>query len=128
MRREVILPVDRNAATKARRALDEAVPPPDLGQRVDDARLAITEIVANAVLHGGLGPDDSVRLVFATDATTLRVEVEQRTGADGTAIPAPRPSGADEVGGFGLMLVSKIVDDWGVERGPPGRVWFELRS
>lgn len=127
MRREVILPVDRNAATKARKALDAAVPPPDLGQRVDDARLAVSEIVANAVLHGGLGPDDTIRIVFETDSTTLRVEVEQPTDAPAAAFSSLPSPDVGSAGGFGLMLVSRIVDDWGVERGPPGRVWFELR-
>lgn len=126
MRREVVLPVDRHAATRAREALDAAVPP-ELGQRADDARLAVSEVVTNAVLHGGLGLDDTIRVVFETDATTLRVEVEQRTDAPAAAISAPPSPDLDSVGGFGLMLVSRVVDDWGVERGPPGRVWFELR-
>jgi anti-sigma regulatory factor (Ser/Thr protein kinase) len=127
VRREVLLPVDRHAATRAREALDAVVPPPELGQRADDARLAVSEVVTNAVLHGGLGPDDTIRIVFETDATALRVEVEQRTDAPAAAISAPPSPGPEAVGGFGLMLGSRVVDDWGVERGPPGRVWFELR-
>jgi anti-sigma regulatory factor (Ser/Thr protein kinase) len=103
--------------------------PPELGRRADDARLAVSEVVTNAVLHGGLGPDDTIRIVFETfDPTTLRVEVEQPTDAPAAAISSPPSPEVESVGGFGLMLVSRIVDDWGVERGPPGRVWFELRS
>ena len=47
--REVLLPAMESAPKLARRALDDAIPPPVLAGRSEDARLAITEIVANAV-------------------------------------------------------------------------------
>ena len=128
MRREVILPVGPSAALKARTALNDAIPPPALDGRYDDARLALSEVVTNAVLHADLNRErDVIRLVMETDDSHLRVEVEQQTSA-GDAHPAtPRTDPADRPGGFGLMLVEALADDWGAEAGPPGYVWFEFR-
>ena len=39
-----------------------------------------------------------------------------------------RPNG-DHSGGWGLFLVDRIADRWGVRRTPSGTsVWFEIRS
>ena len=39
-----------------------------------------------------------------------------------------RPN-ADHSGGWGLFLVDRIADRWGVRRTPSGTsVWFEIRS
>ena len=47
MRREVILPANETAAPLARTSLSASLPPPDLLERGDDARLAVTELAAN---------------------------------------------------------------------------------
>jgi hypothetical protein len=57
LRREVLLPVNQFAALLARNALDDAIPPPPLNGRSDDPRLAVTELVSNAVRHAGLETD-----------------------------------------------------------------------
>lgn len=129
MRREVILPADNSAPLLARSSLNDLIPPPDLSDRADDARLAISEIAANAVRHGGLRPDqDTIRLVIEADEHRVRVEMEQGTAAEGVRIVAPRPADPLTIGGFGLRLVDHVADEWGFEPGPPGRVWFEFLS
>jgi anti-sigma regulatory factor (Ser/Thr protein kinase) len=41
--------------------------------------------------------------------------------------PAPRAGELDEPGGFGLFLVGRLADRWGVETDSATRVWFVLR-
>ncbi len=129
MRQEVILPADQSAPVLARSALDNAIPPPVLNERADDARLAISELAANALMHGQLRPgQDTIRLVIDADDDHLRIEMEQSTAAVGVRVVEPRLEDPVRVGGFGLRLVEQTADEWGVETGPPGHVWFEFRS
>lgn len=128
MRRELILPADESAPLLARSALNDAIPPPVLNERADDARLAISELAANAVRHGKLRPgQDTIRLVIDADDDHVRIEVEQATAAVGVRVVEPRLQDTVRVGGFGLRLVEQMADEWGVETGPPGHVWFEFR-
>lgn len=128
MRRELILPADQSAPLLARSALNEAIPPPFLNERADDARLAISELAANAIRHGQLRPDqDTLRLVIDADDDHVRIEVEQATAAVGVRVVEPRWEDSVRVGGFGLRLVEQTADEWGFETGPPGQVWVEFR-
>ena len=121
------MPPDEKAPLLARTALNRFVPPPELGKRADDARLALSEIAANAVRHAGLRDRDVVRLVIEADEDHVRVEVEQPTPATEVRLVEPSLEGPDGVGGFGLHIVDQTADSWGCEAGPPGRVWFEFR-
>lgn len=125
MWRSVILPVDPSAPFLARRALNEAIPPPELAARFEDARLAISELVTNAVRHAHLRERDKIRLVLEADDDHVMVEVEQPTDAIEARPVAPNVDG--EPGGWGLQIVLDLADDMGVRPGPPGVVWFEFR-
>lgn len=128
MRRELILSADESAPLRARSALNDAIPPPVLGSRADDARLAISEVVANAVRHGRPRPDqDTLRLIIDADDDRVRIEVEQSTSAVGVRVIEPLSDDSLEVGNYGLRLVEQMADKWGVDPGPPGHVWFEIR-
>ena len=128
MRRELILPADESAPLLARSALNGSIPPPVLNERADDARLAISELAANAVRHGQLRPgQDTIRLIIDADDDHVRIEVEQATAAVGVRVVEPRLEDTVRVGGFGLRLVEQMADEWGFETGPPGHVWFEFR-
>ena len=129
MRRELILPADESAPVLARSALNDAIPPPALNERADDACLAVSELATNAVKHGQLRPgQDTIRLVIDADEERLRIEMEQSTAAIGVRAVEPRLEDPVRVGGYGLRLVEEIADEWGVETGPPGHVWCEFRS
>jgi anti-sigma regulatory factor (Ser/Thr protein kinase) len=119
--------VHHSAGHLARDALDDAIPPPALNGRSEDPRLAVTELVSNAVRHAGLQPAVGfIHLRIEADDDHVRVEVEQPTSARGAHI-VDRAAAAERAGGFGLRLVAASADTWGVEPGPPGRVWFEFR-
>jgi anti-sigma regulatory factor (Ser/Thr protein kinase) len=99
-----------------------------LQKRMADVKLALSEVVTNAVRHGALRWDvDQVRIIVGAGQDAVRVTVEQPTIAEGVRIHEPRV-GSVNPGGFGLRLVDQVVDHWGHDPGPPGRVWFEFRT
>ena len=109
-----------DAAARARRAITNLRGDIDPSLR-DTLRLLVTELVANSVRHA------------RADALTLRVVVGPRAvltevtdsgpGFDPASTGAPR----DDHSGYGLFLVERLADRWGVARaGRSTRVWFEL--
>jgi anti-sigma regulatory factor (Ser/Thr protein kinase) len=119
------MPATSQAGFVARTALTHAISS-RLAGRLDDAKLVITEVVTNAVRHGADGQEE-IRLVIESDERRLYVEVEQTLTAHDVHLIEQRENGAD-LGGFGLRIVEALADGWGVEPGPPGRVWFEFRA
>jgi anti-sigma regulatory factor (Ser/Thr protein kinase) len=90
----------------------------------DDVLLLVTELVANAVRHAGVGPDQYLRIELRRWPRRIRVEVADPGGP--FARVRPRPI-SDEAGGWGLVLVERIAARWGVGPGAPGTcVWFEV--
>ena len=111
-----------SAAAWARSAL---VP---LEQRVDDkcmadVRLLVSELVTNSVRHSEMPPPRTVDLDVSLDSETIRVEVRDR--GPGFEPRARRP-GQSKAGGWGLFLVERLADRWGVVRNTVTRVWFEI--
>jgi serine/threonine-protein kinase RsbW len=82
--------------------------------------LLVDELAGNAVRHART--PFSVTLTW--DGRTLRGEVTDVNPVP----PQPRLStGPDELGGRGLLLVSRLADRWGFEGHSRGKtVWFEL--
>jgi anti-sigma regulatory factor (Ser/Thr protein kinase) len=93
----------------------------DLRQTV---RLLVSELVTNAVLHGGTGSECAVRVRLEARADHVRVEVsDQGPGFEpGTAGYRHDPL----AGGFGLTLVDELADRWGVDAEQGACVWFEI--
>jgi anti-sigma regulatory factor (Ser/Thr protein kinase) len=91
-----------------------------------DVLLLVTELVANAVRHAGVGPDQSLRLDLRRWPRCVRVDVVHPGGH--FARVRPRVI-ADEQGGWGLVLVERLAARWGVGHGAPGTcVWFEVET
>lgn len=112
-------PADRTAPAAARRALEDlsATIGDDLS---GDIRLLVSEVVTNSVLHG---PAAEVVLQVWTSDDLVRVAViDQGAGFE----PQDRPTGGDR-SGWGLMMVDRLADRWGVEVGSGTEVWFEMR-
>jgi anti-sigma regulatory factor (Ser/Thr protein kinase) len=92
--------------------------------RIDDLRLLTSEIVTNALRHAGLKSGDSIALAVEASPDRVRVEVaDPGPGFDPNSIDEPKPELAS---GFGLFLVKRLADRWGVIRNHVTRVWFEL--
>ena len=84
------------------------------GEVRENVALVVTELLSNAVEHGG-GP---VRLTVEARDGDVRVEVH-----DAVAAP-PRPHAPDrwEVRGRGLQVVEALSTDWGWTDEPDGKV------
>jgi anti-sigma regulatory factor (Ser/Thr protein kinase) len=105
----------------ARRALD-GLSAQLRGGLLDEVRLLVSELVTNSYRHGAVGPGGWIRLQVDVTLGTLRVEVcDSGPGFD----PAPRTTGGDE-SGWGLYLVRRIADRWGVSASDTCCVWFEI--
>ena len=108
------------AAARARKALARLrheLDPPTL----ESLRLLVTELVSNSVRHAGA---PTIDLLVLVTQPTVRVEVVDRgPGFE----PEQRRQNEDPEGGWGLFLVGRMADRWGVgrEHGVT-RVWFEL--
>jgi anti-sigma regulatory factor (Ser/Thr protein kinase) len=110
------------AARQARRALRRLALPGPLG---DHAELLLSELVTNSVRHGGLSPDEVIRITADWSGTRLRVTVRAGRSAlppavSGSVRPTP---GAES--GWGLYLVNRLASRWGTAA---GGYWFELRD
>jgi len=113
------------AGREARQAViagDGALPAPVR----DDLLLLVTELVSNAVCHAPVGPEQSLRVGVRWARGRVNVEVVDpgRTFTRGDARRRP-----DESGGWGLVLVDRIAERWGVRRTEAGTaVWFEIAA
>jgi anti-sigma regulatory factor (Ser/Thr protein kinase) len=119
---ELALPGGPEAVGLARGAvrarLEEHLP----AERLADAMLLTSEVVTNAIRHGGArGQGDRVRVRLSRDGTRVRVEVRD----DGPGFHAAGRS--EPRAGFGVGLVRRLSNAWGSEReGRTTVVWFEV--
>lgn len=92
----------------------------------EDILLLVTELVTNAVRHADVGPDRSLRVELTRWLQKVRVEVAHPgSGFEHN----PEPPAPEATGGWGLVLVDRIADRWGITNGTRGTcVWFELGS
>ena len=111
------------AANAARRVVERLEP--ELGtERCRSACLLVTELVANAVVHGSSSPEDTVTVRVCKSPSGVRVGVID-SGPGFEPESRERSAGLLE-GGWGLYLVEQMADRWGVEQGREREVWFEL--
>ena len=109
------------AAARARRALSKLradIDPP----LMETLRLLVTELVSNSVRHAR--SETVVLKVLVGRAAVLTEVTDEGPGFD----PADAGSPGTEDSGWGLFLVERLADRWGVHQDPDfTRVWFELR-
>jgi anti-sigma regulatory factor (Ser/Thr protein kinase) len=117
------VPGGKRAAGVARRSVlsSKIGVPGVMRQRV---ALLLSELVTNAIQHGGAGPHETIHVRLSSTPERVRVEVFD-PGTDGGP---PRDRLEAETGGFGLLLVDRLADGWGRELSDKGGslAWFEL--
>lgn len=117
------LPADAKAPAVAREEIAGAVSGVLPPERLDALRIAVSEVVTNAVRHGSVR-EQTIGIDLAVKPDFIRVTVTQEEPAfRRPAAPTPSPSGE---GGFGLPLLEALSDRWDVDPGPPPSVWFEM--
>jgi anti-sigma regulatory factor (Ser/Thr protein kinase) len=91
--------------------------------QLNSFELVVTEVVSNAVRHGG-EPGDTIRLAVTPKDGYMCVQV---TDPGPGLVPRPGAFESDDDGGFGLFIVEQLTRRWGVTREDKRtRVWFEL--
>jgi anti-sigma regulatory factor (Ser/Thr protein kinase) len=85
--------------------------------------LLVSELVSNSVRHAGLRDPDAIRIDVTDDDGALRVSVCDPGRGFAPDDPSPRRDGT---GGYGLYVLDRLADRWGVTLGPPTCVWFEI--
>ena len=113
------LPHASSAPARARQLIDQMdCLRPEVAM---NARLLVSELVANAVRHVARGGEIGMHVALVADS--LRVEVVDPGNG---FVPRARTSDSPMGSGWGLHLVDELSDRWGVESDGPTRVWFEI--
>ena len=115
---EVELPRDPSAGARARRLVEEicggTLEVAELGR----AKLLVSELVNNAVLHGA----GTIKLKADLDEDRLHIEViDEGEGFEREV----REHDGEHLGGRGLRLVDTESSRWGLHEGTT-HVWFEI--
>lgn len=112
-------PPDSSSAGAARRLVSKALADWDDPDLDEVARLLVSELVGNALLHAGGAFDVRIRI----RGDVLRVEVQDECPDLPNRKYYPKTSST----GRGLMLVAELSRTWGVDQVNGGKVvWFEL--
>ena len=85
------------------------------------AMLLASELVTNCIRHAGVGRRQRIRLRVLVTDSLVRIEVVD----SGAGMCVVMRTG-DDHGGWGLRLVDRIADRWGVVREAGTHVWFEI--
>lgn len=111
-----------HAGSVARREIREQFGEIITPDEQDMLRVLVTELVNNAVLHGGADDEHHVVVHLAVAPERLRGEVcDEGPGLDPDALPS-----CTEVGGNGFILVDCLASRWGIASDAGTCVWFEL--
>ena len=91
---------------------------------LESVRLLVTELVTNSFRHSNA---DAVELAVLVARDRIRVEISNP--GTGFEPKQQREQGQESESGWGLFLVDRLSDAWGVIDGDAGfqRVWFEIR-
>ncbi len=116
------LAFDRTSAATARRLLVRWARDRGLSaSTIEDAVLAVSELVANAIEHGA----EPVELTADVDRGVLVVGV-----SDGDPeLPERAGPSAYSVSGRGLSIVGALAADWGITRHGGGKtIWVQIQT
>jgi serine/threonine-protein kinase RsbW len=116
------LPALPSSATTARSEVTRRLAQRVTNGALEDVRLLLTELITNALRHSGMTADDEIRVRAVLSGGTVRIEVHD-PGRDG---PIERREPGARGGGYGLFLVERLTDEWGVEQRDGTTVWAEL--
>jgi anti-sigma regulatory factor (Ser/Thr protein kinase) len=122
MERRVTFPLAPEAPSRAREVIGEELASLSSDVR-EDATLLVSELITNAVRHAAASERAEVELRVRSEPGRVRVVVtDQGVGF----IPSERVPTVSDGSGWGLYLVNRIADRWGVLAEEQTEVWFEL--
>lgn len=110
----------RCARRAVREELGGALPEP----RLSDVELLVSELATNSVRHSGVADSDELSMEAAVRPDCVRVQLFDPGEGFDLHTPAAPARGSD--GGYGLVLLDRLSDRWGVQRDNGFSVWFEI--
>jgi len=113
------------AARVARQAVREEFKDALPRTRLADVELLVSELATNSVRHAGCGEADELSMEAEVEADRVRVSLFDPGAGFEQHTPAPPASGGS--GGYGLVLLDRLSDRWGVQRDGAFSVWFEVQ-
>lgn len=98
--------------------------PPEV---VESTQLVLTELLANEIKHGRYAQGDPLVCSVAMKRRAVRIEVRHIGPAFDMPAAPPQPALELRETGWGLALITRLADRWGVgERGGSRQVWAEI--
>ena len=110
----------RCARLAVREELGDSLPQRQLA----DVELLVSELATNSVRHAGCDDSDELSMEAAVEADRVRVRMFDPGSGFEPHTPEPPATGA--AGGYGLVLLERLSDRWGVQRENGFSVWFEV--
>ena len=87
-----------------------------------DLALLLSELVTNSYRHSGAA-EEGIGVDVELSRDRVRAEISDH-GKGFKAEPVPESDRGE--GGWGLAILDQLAERWGVRKGPPSAVWFEL--
>jgi anti-sigma regulatory factor (Ser/Thr protein kinase) len=112
------------AARSARRAVCHELRGEIADERLSDVELLVSELATNCIRHGAADEEGELVVEAAVTAECVRLRLCDHGAGFERRQPRPRPDGA---GGYGLVLLDRLSDRWGVQRDGAFCVWFEIQ-
>jgi anti-sigma regulatory factor (Ser/Thr protein kinase) len=111
------------AARIARQAVREEFKDALPRRRLADVELLVSELATNSIRHAGATEADELSMEADVEADRVRV----RLFDPGAGFEAHTPVAPATGGGYGLVLLDRLSDRWGVQREGAFSVWFEVQ-
>ena len=120
----ITLPADASSATTARTEVTRRLAARVTSGALEDVRLLLTELITNSLRHADMSPDDEIGVKAELSDGTVRIEVSDPGRNGPVEVRKPGARG----GGYGLFLVDRLTNEWGVDRQDGTTVWAELSA
>ena len=121
---ELRLPYDVTSVSSARRLVGDFAEARLSDRRLDELVLMTSEVVTNAVTHGSPESDGGIGLRLERAQEAVRVVVTD--GGDGFALDPGSIEDANRDEHFGLFLVDRFADRWGLASEGKTAIWIEI--